>query len=438
LEPKLFEENPFLHSIAKRLLKAREEGQLVLQNGDTGHASAPSNIALLKYWGKQSGRRQIPVNSSLSLSLGNYRSTTRVTVKGRFLPWSDPLTVAPESRPEFSLSLNGSEETMPAKMEKFLRNILAVFAPDVALRVESVNNFPTACGVASSASGYAALVGAIADLLNIRRFIAENELALWLNEWSRLGSGSATRSSIVNAESSRGMPKNQFVSWELIPHESRIPHQSALTRTHRCISNPIFDRLRHCVLVLDSGPKATGSSEGHELAQTSPLQSIRLAHYPMRFSQACDALQKGDFGRIAELTEIDAFEMHAVMGTGAVPLHYMTSKTALSLRYFVEERNLSKARMFWTLDAGPNPHFIFDIESAKTLAKFFESLAQDDQFNSARVLIPLRSVPHELVTGLQELEQIGVSHEATKTQPLLEECDLKTASRRLVELAAGW
>jgi diphosphomevalonate decarboxylase len=438
LEPSLFEENPFLNLIAHRLLKAREQGDLLLQNGDSGFASAPSNIALLKYWGKQSGRRQIPENSSLSLSLGNYRSTTRVSVAGRFFPLKNGHPVAvPESRPEFSLSLNGRSEIMPAKMEKFLRNILAVYAPDVALHVESYNNFPTACGVASSASGYAAIVGAVADLLNLRRFISENELQLWLAEWSRLGSGSATRSAVLNDEAYSAGFANQFVAWELIDPDGAAATEGHLTQTHACVVHPKLKVIRHCLLVLDASPKATGSSEGHELTRTSSLQSIRLAHYPLRYQQMCDALSRGDFARVAELSETDAFEMHAVMGTGAVPLHYLTSKTAAALKVFVEERNRSKAAMFWTLDAGPNPHFIFDAEAAPHLAEVFKRLAADANFTSARVLISVRSVPNAILTGQPDMNHGRVTHAHLLSQPLLEEHDLQSASQCVSKLRTG-
>lgn len=432
MDTHLFEENPFLHEVARRLLKAREQGQLLLQNGDSGFASAPSNIALLKYWGKKNGLRQIPVNSSLSLSLGNFRSVTCVSVRGRFFPLKNGHPDNTGARPEFTVSLNGRDEVMPAKMEKFLRNILAIYAPDIALHVLSQNNFPTACGVASSASGYAALAGAVADLLNLERFLDEAELALWINEWSRLGSGSATRSSVMaNKSTKMSSSVSRFVAWELCENADARAETPPLSRTLECVAHSKFQKLRHCLLVLDSSPKATGSSEGHELAQTSVLQSLRLAQYPRRYTAMLGALAGGDFGKVAETSETDAFEMHAVMATGAVPLQYMSSLTSTALKMFVEERNRNSAEMFWTLDAGPNPHFLFDAEAAYALADVFAKLGLDDRFKNARVLLPCREVPQELIVGLEPLEKLGFRIDSMTSEPMLENCDLLTASQIL-------
>ncbi len=434
LEPTLFEENPFLRTVSQRLLKAREEGQLLLQPGDTGFASAPSNIALLKYWGKQPGHRQIPVNSSLSLTLGHYRAITRMTVLGRFYPLKNGLPATSLSRPEFILRLNGRNESMPAKMEHFLKNILAFYAPDIALQVESENNFPTACGVASSAAGYAALVGAVADVIQLRRFVSEDEYALWLAEWARLGSGSATRSALTSNDLSN---KNQFVAWELLNAEKKSSNLQQLTSTTSCVAHENFDGLRHCVLVLDAEQKKTGSSEGHELAQTSVLQAIRLAQYPSRFQSMCEALRTGDIRRVAELTEIDAFEMHAVMGTGALPLHYMSSQTAAAIRLFVEQRQRSGALMFWTLDAGPNPHFIYDMNSSGHMSEFLMTLARDEKFKAARVLMTGRSVAQGLLVGEAEMERNGIKPFVETSEPLLRECDLQSAALAMLKSRAG-
>ncbi|NBW80997.1 hypothetical protein EBR21_04505 [bacterium] len=407
LNPTLFDENPQLKSLADKLLLARESGKLLLQAGDVGYCSAPSNIALLKYWGKKNGHRQIPANSSLSMTLGGFRAFTQVSVAGRFFPLKQGRPEEPFSRPAFKLELNGVEQPLPAKMEQFLRNLLAVYAPDIALNVRTFNNFPVACGVASSAAGYAALVGAVADVLNLPRFFTREEISLWLSEWSRLGSGSATRSALAEGADSSSLTNNQFVAWHLLDEASMQSAESPLTHTRICAAHASLNDLRHCVLVIDAQEKQTGSSEGHELAQTSVLQDIRLAQYPFRFERICSAIAAGDLQTVGELSEVDAFEMHSVMGTGAVPLKYMNTQTAFAISKFVELRNRQNSRMFWTLDAGPNPHFVFDRTASYSLAQVFELLAKVGGLSSARVLIGKDCNPNGILIGTDELSRYG-------------------------------
>ena len=204
-----------LKNLQNKLLELRNNGKIIIQNGDVGYSSAPSNIALLKYWGKVSGREQIPVNSSLSYTLGGFRSFTKVTAQGRFLPNDENLNFSFKNKlflnDEFSIN------KLPEKMNRLIHSILFPFAQEISLEIESNNNFPTACGIASSASGYAALVGAIADLLQLENHFSQSELLFWLTEWSRLGSGSATRSVFMNEDIS-------FIKWET-PNEIKNLHQ---------------------------------------------------------------------------------------------------------------------------------------------------------------------------------------------------------------------
>ncbi|MFZ9520947.1 MAG: diphosphomevalonate/mevalonate 3,5-bisphosphate decarboxylase family protein [Silvanigrellaceae bacterium] len=430
MNPTLFDENPHLELFAERLLRARENGTLLLQGGDAGYCSAPSNIALLKYWGKRAGCRQIPANSSISMTLGGFRAFTEVSVVGRFFPLKQGRPDEPFSRPAFSLELNGIEQPMPAKMEQFLRNILAVYAPDIALRVKTFNNFPLACGVASSAAGYAALVGAVADVLNLRRFLDCAELTLWMSEWSRLGSGSATRSALAPGFGP-GAVNNQFVAWNLLHDKFLDSAASPLTQTQVCQHDSRLNDLRHCVLVVDGKEKQTGSSEGHELAQTSVLQNIRLAQYPLRFERMWTAIADGDVQTIAELSEIDAFEMHSVMGTGAVPLKYMNNVTATAIRRCIELRDRQSERIFWTLDAGPNPHFVFERTASQGLARLFEHLSKDEAFSSARVLIGKDSNPNGILVGTEELSRHGFFPFAPPFEDILIKCTLQQAAEFL-------
>ena len=360
----LFETASGLAELQQRLVAARRKGTLILQNGDLGYASAPSNIALLKYWGKAPGRAQIPVNSSLSYTLGGFRSFTKVAVRGRFFPESSPLQKSPfENR----IALNNSPfSVVDQKMDRFVRAILSDFAPEISLDIVSRNNFPTACGIASSASGYAALVGAIADLLQLHQHFNADECAFWLTQWARLGSGSATRSAVPSAAS-------QYVAWHADPRATRISDASA-THTVAAAVHPTLTQLDHMVVVLEVAQKAVSSSDGHRQADTSVFQGIRVAGMPRKMQKMHDALALGDFATIASLSEEDAFAMHAVMQTAQSPACYLTQDTARVIETFVHWRDLHGIPAFWTLDAGPNVHLLFLPSAEKEVLAFVQNL----------------------------------------------------------------
>lgn len=405
-----------LQRLQDKLARARADGTLMLQNGDTGGASAPSNIALLKYWGKVEGAAQRPVNASLSYTLGGFRSFTEATVRGRFFP-------ADEARdtPAFvnTLSLNGADaERMPEKMDRFVRTLLAGFAPEIGLAVTSFNNFPTACGIASSASGYAALVGAVADLLRLERFFSAAERNLWMTEWARLGSGSATRSALLESAS-------RYVAWRVRdvsdagrdtldasglsdasnPADASGRVDTGLhTLTEAVPAHPDLATLGHCVLVLDASEKEVSSSEGHRGAHTSVFQSIRVAGMARKGAALESALARGDFEPVRALSEEDAFAMHAVMQTAARAARYLGERTAAVIARFVSARDRAGAEALWTLDAGPNVHILFKRAAIPFVHGFLRELERDD----ARAPRVLTNLCHEgLVLGRAEARSMA-------------------------------
>ncbi len=335
---------PLLLELQKRLLRLREEGRLILQNGDEGYATAPSNIALLKYWGKQAGRKQIPQNSSLSFTLGGFRTFTKIEVQGRFFPEMRAQKLLPHR-----ISFDSKEEHKGAepKLARFLDSLLAGWGEEISFCISTFNNFPTACGIASSASGYAALVGALADLLQLTTHFSEQELDYWMAHWARIGSGSAARSVFRTSHP-------HCVAWEVDDKASQ--EFSAVTNIP---FHEGFNNLGHLVLVVDANPKQVSSSEGHKFALTSPLQSVRLASVPRKFRELKKALCENDFAVVRDISESDAFQMHAVMQTATPPARYLEEVTASLISAFVSLRDESDADAFWTLDAGPNVHLLF-------------------------------------------------------------------------------
>ncbi len=369
-DPKLPER---LRALQNRLREMRYEGRILLQNGDKGYATAPSNIALIKYWGKEPGREQIPVNSSVSLTLGAFRSFTEVAVRGRFFPEEERAT-APEGRHEISLRSHEGPVAVDGKIDRLVRTIFADWADEVGLSITSQNNFPMACGMASSASGMAALVGAIADLLQLEKLFSADDVSYWLAEWARFGSGSATRSTLQG-------PGCSFVAWE------REQTPSGLwTNTHAIPADPVLMRkIHHCVLVVDDSPKDVSSTRGHALAASSPLQKIRVAGLDVKVEKLKKAIENGDFATIMRFSEDDAFALHAVMQSAKERVNYLKPATEDLIAEFVRRRNASNEMAFWTLDAGPNIHLIYLSESTAFVHNFVE-WAKNNQGGKLRVL----------------------------------------------------
>lgn len=339
-----------LEELQNKILKLRKEKKLILQNGDIGFGQAPSNIALIKYWGKELGKKQIPENSSLSFTLNHLVSKTKVTALGRFFPESQE----PIQRMSHQIWISGQSESTP-KMNSFLDSILSPYANEIGIKIESQNNFPTACGIASSASGYAALCKAIADLLQLEKHFSQDDLQYWLYEWSRLGSGSATRSAGLD-------PNSLFVSWEKTSDSKTI---TSSVPFHENLKN-----LKHCVFVLDDNPKSVSSSEGHQYAHTSPFHNIRVAGVEEKMRQMKKALVDFDFKTMIRITEEDAFAMHSVMQTGLPSACYLNKMTSDIISHFVKFRDSNHINAFWTLDAGPNVHFLFLPEAENHLHVF--------------------------------------------------------------------
>ena len=361
----LFQIPEKLKKIQEKILSFREREQLYLQNGDSGYGKSPSNIAFIKYWGKEENLFQIPQNSSLSFILNHFFSETKVTVQGVFLPKDTKIKKI--FNHSFNLTGNKNnilENKVTEKMQTWLENILHPFADEIALNIETQNNFPTACGIASSASGYAALTMAIANLLQLSTKLNKDEFQYWCYEWARLGSGSATRSIVFSEE-------DKFVEWEKLNNE---------TITKQIHAHENWGKLKHCVLILNEDKKTISSSDGHKLAKSSLFHQIRVNNIEYKLSLLKKALLNFNFDVVKDLTEEDALLMHSVMHTGNPSLKYLNQASAKIISAFIQERNSKSIKAFWTLDAGPNIHILYMSGQEPFLTKIFQNISEICEF----------------------------------------------------------
>jgi diphosphomevalonate decarboxylase len=189
-----------------------------------------------------------------------------------------------------------------------------------------------AAGIASSASAFAALALAASRAAGLD--MEEKELS----RLARLGSGSACRS----------VPGG-FVEW--------MPGKSDADSYAASIAAPEHWDLVDCIVMVNTGHKATGSTHGHTLAGTSPLQSARVEDAPRRLTLCREALLRRDFTVFAEIVELDSALMHAVMMTSTPPLFYWQPAT-LSILQAVRLARARGLAACATVDAGPNVHVI--------------------------------------------------------------------------------
>ena len=286
----------------------------------TATAQAAANIAFIKYWGNRDNILRIPMNGSLSMNLDGL--FTRTTVS--FQP----------SLPYDELIING-HEIAGAGRER-VSHILDIIRDMAKIHdsaeVMTENNFPSGAGIASSASAFAALAvaGSKAAGLNLN----ERDLS----RLARRGSGSAARS----------IPGG-FVEWQA--------GETGEESFAFSIAGPNQWKIVDCVAIVSAAHKKTGSTEGHSIAPTSPLQVARVADAPRRLDICRNAILNCDFDSFASIVELDSDMMHAVMMTSTPALHYW-KPASLEVMMKVRAWRAEGIPVCYTVDAGPNVHVI--------------------------------------------------------------------------------
>jgi diphosphomevalonate decarboxylase len=293
----------------------------------TATAVSNANIAFIKYWGNRDNRLRVPVNGSISMNLGGLFARTTVTFDSSLC--CDDL---------FTLNGRVESETAQRRVGSFLERVRALAKKQEFAHVISENNFPTGTGIASSAAAFAALALAASTAIGLELDEAS------LSRLARTGSGSACRS----------VPGG-FVEWQ----EGTCDADSFAYS----IAPPEHWALVDCVAVIKAGHKAVGSTEGHALAGTSPLQHARVIDTPRRLETCRRAILTRDFTALAEIIEHDSNLMHAVMMTSHPALFYW-EPASLELMQAVRAWRKEGIPAAYTLDAGPNVHVICEASAA--------------------------------------------------------------------------
>jgi diphosphomevalonate decarboxylase len=291
-----------------------------LEPHNSATALAHPNIAFIKYWGNRDPRLRIPSTGSISMNLDGL--TTRITV------------TFDRSLERDVLVLDGDEVQGPPmeRVSRFLDVVREMAGVNLQARVQSQSNFPAGSGIASSAAAFAALALAGSHAAGLE--LSERELS----RLARRGSGSACRS----------VPGG-FVEW-------RAGEDDASSYAHS-IAPPDHWDIVDCIALVSRMHKSTGSTEGHALADSSPLQAARIAGADRRLAVCRRAILERDFQAFREVVELDSTMMHAVMMTSRQPLVYWLPATVAVIHAVIAMRGAGVDACY-TIDAGPNVHVL--------------------------------------------------------------------------------
>jgi diphosphomevalonate decarboxylase len=260
------------------------------------------------------------MNGSISMNMGGLYTRTTVS----FQP----------SLSFDELIINGHEIRGPGlERTSYLLDLIRGMA-NIRERAEVMteNNFPSGAGIASSASAFAALALAGSKAAGVN--LSEPELS----RLARRGSGSASRS----------IPGG-FVEWQ-----AGTSDEDSFAFS---VAEPDHWNLVDCVAIVSALHKKTGSTEGHSIAGTSPLQTARVADAPRRLDICRRAILERDFNSFASIVELDSDMMHSVMMTSTPALHYW-KPASLEVMNCVREWRTEGIPVCYTVDAGPNVHVI--------------------------------------------------------------------------------
>ncbi|MEE2828300.1 MAG: diphosphomevalonate decarboxylase [Myxococcota bacterium] len=301
-------------------------------------ARACSNIAFIKYWGKQDFEQNIPLNDSVSMCLSEATTTTTVQ-------WSAELT-------DDEIYLDGERvlDHRALRISRYLDGIRNQYYR-LAARVASVNSFPAGTGIASSASAFAALGTAA-----IAAFGEDLPEEAEMTRWARRGSGSASRS----------IPAG-FVEW--------VGGDDDSGSVSRQICGPEHWDLRDIVVVVSRKPKAISSSEGHRIATRHPFMEQRQRDLGGRITALKGALVARDFPTFGEIVEHEAMEVQAIMMSGRPSALYMQGDTVRLIHALRAFRDEAGVPVYFTLDAGPNLHVLCEGKHAPRVEAWLTEMA---------------------------------------------------------------
>lgn len=311
---------------------------------------APSNIALVKYWGKHG--EQLPRNASVSFTLSNCHTSTTLSFQKKESDGFD-----------FEIYLDGlREEGFEPKIRQFFERVETYlpFLQEYSFRIETANSFPHSSGIASSASGMSALA---LCLMSMEREMQPEMTDTFFKQKTsfvaRLGSGSASRSiegPVIVWGTHAGIPgSSQLVG---VPYPHKI-HEN-------------FSNYQDTILLVDKGEKQVSSTVGHNLMHDHPYASERFSEATRNMTRLISVFESGDLSSFIKIVESEALQLHAMMMTSVPYFILMKPSTLEIINRIWKFREETESQLCFTLDAGANVHVLYPENEKDTVLKFIQ------------------------------------------------------------------
>lgn len=315
--------------------------------------SAPSNIALVKYWGKKDN--QIPANPSVSFTLKNCKTITKLAYTKR--------ETSPASNFSFDLLFEGKpKEDFKPKIQKFLERIeiYLPFLKEYHFTIDTQNTFPHSSGIASSASGMAALAMNFMSLEKVLNpEMTEDYFYQKASFLARLGSGSACRS-----------VKGNLVAWG---NQANIKGSSDLYGVEFPYTvHENFNNYQDTILLVDKGEKQVSSTVGHDLMHNHPYAERRFAQAHENLDQLITIFESGNLNEFIKVVESEALTLHAMMMTSMPYYILMKPNTLQIINAIWKFRNETQIPVCFTLDAGANVHVLYPENVSDKVLQFIQ------------------------------------------------------------------
>ena len=317
---------------------------------------SPSNIAIVKYWGKHGN--QLPNNPSISFTLNNCFTETKVT----YSQIENPNSI------EMDFYFEGKEnQAFKSKIEKYLQENKEhfTFLNGLHLNIESYNSFPHSSGIASSASSMSAL---ILCLLGIK--YKDNEINLQEASYlSRLASGSAARSVYPT-----------MTLWGKTPSLPESSDEYAISIAD--MINPVFKTYHDSILIVSSKEKSVSSRAGHSLMNNHPMAENRYATARKNTENLLTILKQGDLEGFIKIAESEANQLHDLMATSTPSYTLKEENTINIIDKILEFRKETCLPICYTLDAGPNVHLLYPDSCSEQVHSFIDEVLKNYCFNN--------------------------------------------------------
>lgn len=314
---------------------------------------SPSNIALIKYWGKYGV--QLPCNPSISITLNNAKTIAKISFERKNKS---------DDKLDLDFYFEGSHnEKFREKIEKFFLDMkdFFPFVFDFKFRIDSSNTFPHSSGIASSASSMSAFAS---SLVEIEKRLSESQYGdeYYVSKASfaaRIGSGSACRSLY---------PK--MAVWGDSQDVDASTNDFAVIYKDFDLK---FEGIKDSIAIVSAKEKAVSSRAGHALMNNHPFREVRFSNARKNLHDLLMALREGDFEAFTNIVESEALELHGLM-MNSNPSFILMEPNTLEIIFKIRKyRNETGHPICFTLDAGPNVHILYLKSHESEILKFLES-----------------------------------------------------------------